>query len=85
MQQIYVAEGFFLNYSTCLLTPMSAISLCAKDVASLLNVSLDTGKRHLQRVRAHLGKPARGVVTIAEFCHYYQLDEAEVRAALDRG
>ncbi|GAA3998498.1 hypothetical protein GCM10022408_06700 [Hymenobacter fastidiosus] len=42
------------------------------------------GKRLLQRIRTQLRKPARAYVSVAEFCAYTSLPEAEVAAALNR-
>lgn len=63
---------------------MHQLIIYPKDVATLRGVCYATAKRHLQRVRADLGKPPRAVVTITEYCRCHHLPEAEVRAALQR-
>lgn len=63
---------------------MHQIAIYPKDVAILRGVCYDTAKRHLQRIRAHYHKPSRSLVTIAEYCAYHGVSEAEVRAALNR-
>ena len=63
---------------------MHQIAIYPKDVAILRGVCYDTAKRHLQRLRARLGKPPRALVTIAEYCGYAGVSETEVRAALGR-
>ncbi len=64
---------------------MHILIIRPKDILILDRVCYDTGRRRIQRVRAHYRKTARSPVTIAEYCRFYQLDEAEVRAALRRG
>ena len=44
----------------------------------------DAGKRLLQRIRTRLRKPARAYVSVAEFCEYTRLPEAERAATLHR-
>lgn len=63
---------------------MPILIIHPKDITVLDGVCYDTGRRRIQRVRAHCGKVARAPVTIAEYCRFYQLAEAEVRAALRR-
>ena len=55
-----------------------------KDVMTLDAVCYDTARRRIKRVRVHLGKSSRAPITIVEYCRFYQLAEAEVRAALRR-
>ena len=57
--------------------------LYPKDVAQLTGTGYDAGKRLLQRIRTQLRKPARAYVSVAEFCEYTRLPEAEVAAALN--
>ena len=61
---------------------MPLIIIRPKDVMTLHDVSYDTARRRINRVRAQLGKSERTPVTIAEYCQVNQLAEAEVRAAL---
>ena len=64
---------------------MHQVCLYPKDVAQLTGTGYDAGKRLLQRIRTKLRKPARAYVSVAEFCAYTSLPEAEVTAALHRG
>ncbi|SNR53144.1 hypothetical protein SAMN06269173_103424 [Hymenobacter mucosus] len=61
---------------------MPQVCIYPKEAAQLTGTSYDAGKRLLQRIRRHLAKPARSYVSIAEFCRYTGLPEAEVCAAL---
>lgn len=63
---------------------MPQVCLYPKDVARLTGTGYDAGKRLLQRIRTRLHKPARAYVSVAEFCQYTSLPEAEVAAALNR-
>jgi len=63
---------------------MPQVCLYPKDVAQLTGTGYDAGKRLLQRIRTNLRKPARSYVSVAEFCAYTRLPEAEVAAALNR-
>ena len=63
---------------------MSQVCIYPKDAAQLTGTQYGTGKRLLQRIRAALRKPARAYVSVAEFCHYTGLPEAEVSAALNQ-
>ena len=58
------------------------IAVYPKDAASILGIRPESGRKRLQRLRAALGKPARALVSIGEFCAATGLPEAEVRAAL---
>lgn len=62
---------------------MPQVCIYPKDAAQLTGTRYGTGKRLLQRIRAALGKPARAYVSVAEFCQYTGLPEAEVHAALN--
>ena len=61
---------------------MPQVCIYTKDAARLTGTKYDAGKRLLQRIRLSLCKPARTNVSIAEFCQYTGLPEAEVHAAL---
>lgn len=63
---------------------MPQVCLYPKDVAQLTGTGYDAGKRLLQRIRVSLRKPARTYVSLAEFCRYTGLPEAEVAEALKR-
>ena len=63
---------------------MPQVCIYPKEAAQLTGTSYDAGKRLLQRIRRHLEKPVRAYVSIAEFCRYTGLPEAEVQAALNR-
>ena len=61
---------------------MPQVCIYPKQAAALTGNGYQSGKRLLQRIRAHHGKPARALISIQEFCSYTRLPEAEVRAAL---
>ena len=61
---------------------VTQIAVYPKDAAALLGIQVASGKKRLQRLRAALGKPARALVSIGEFCAATGLPEHEVRAAL---
>lgn len=62
---------------------MPQVCLCPKEVAQLTGTKYSTAKVLLQRIRTHLGKPMRAYVSVAEFCQYTHLSEAEVSRALN--
>ena len=61
---------------------MSRVVVHPKDVAQLRGTSYEAARKQLQRLRTVLGKPARALVSVAEFCAATGLPEHEVRAAL---
>ena len=63
---------------------MPQVCIHPKEVAQLTGTKYGTAKVLLQRIRAELNKPARAYVSVAEFCQYTRLPEAEVAAALNR-
>jgi len=63
---------------------MPQICIYPQQAATLTGNGYQAGKRLLQRIRARLGKPARALVSVQEFCAHTHLPEAEVRAALTR-
>ena len=63
---------------------MPQVCIYPKEAAQLTGTGYDAGKRLLQRIRARLSKPARAYVSVAEFCRFTGLPEAEVSAALGR-
>ena len=58
---------------------MTGVQTCALPISGN---GYQAGKRLLQRIRVQLGKPARALVSIQEFCAYTHLPEQEERAAL---
>jgi hypothetical protein len=64
---------------------MNRICIYPKDAAAITGQGYEAGKRLLQRIRTHLGKPSRALISIQEFCAYTHLPEAEVSAAINRG
>ncbi|MBF9222507.1 hypothetical protein [Hymenobacter ruricola] len=62
---------------------MPQVCIYPKDAAQLTGTQYGTGKRLLQRIRTALHKPARAYVSVAEFCQFTGLPEAEVNAALN--
>ncbi|WP_341837408.1 hypothetical protein WJU16_05940 [Chitinophaga pollutisoli] len=65
--------------------PSEPIVFCAKDAAIVMGKSLETARRYLRKIRRHLGKSPDHFITLREFCAFFGLDEAEVRAHLRRG
>lgn len=63
---------------------MPQVCIYPKEAAQLTGTGYDAGKRLLQRIRARLSKPTRAYVSVAEFCQFTGLPEAEVSAALSR-
>ncbi|MGI4886153.1 MAG: hypothetical protein ACRYFR_14450 [Janthinobacterium lividum] len=63
---------------------MPQVCICPKEVAQLTGTQYGTAKVLLQRIRRANGKPARAYVSVAEFCRYTHLDEAEVSRALNQ-
>lgn len=61
---------------------MPQVCIYPKEAAQLTGTGYDAGKRLLQRIRTQLSKPARAYVSVAEFCAFTRLPEAEVKAAL---
>jgi len=61
---------------------MPQLIIYPKDVVILHGIGYDAARRRIRRVAIHLGKPPHSQVTIAEYCLFYNLREAEVRAAL---
>ena len=61
---------------------MPQVCIYPKEAAAVTGNGYQAGKRLLQRIRVQLGKPARALVSIQEFCAYTHLPEQEVRAAL---
>ncbi len=62
---------------------MPQICIYPKEVAQLTGTKYSTAKVLLQRIRRELGKPARAFVSVAEFCQFTHLPEAEVSRALN--
>ena len=62
---------------------MPQVCIYPKDVAQLTGTKYSTAKVLLQRIRRELNKPARAYVSVAEFCQYTHLPEAEVSRALN--
>ena len=60
------------------------VCIYPKEGAQLTGTNYGTAKTLLQRIRKELNKPARAYVSIAEFCQYAHLPEAEVTRALNR-
>jgi hypothetical protein len=58
------------------------IVIDAKDVARLTGRTISASQKLLRRIRRETGKPARGYVTVAEFCTATGLPVGEVRAGL---
>lgn len=63
---------------------MPQVCIYPKEVAQLTGAKYSTAKVLLQRIRAEYGKPPRAYVSVAEFCRYTHLSEAEVSRALNR-
>lgn len=62
---------------------MPQVCIYPKEVAQLTGTKYSTAKVLLQRIRRELNKPARAYVSVAEFCQYTHLPEAEVSRALN--
>ena len=62
---------------------MSQVCICPKEAAQLTGTTNDTAKVLLQRIRRELNKPARAYISVAEFCQFTHLPEAEVSRALN--
>jgi len=62
---------------------MSQVCICPKEAAQLTGTTYDTAKVLLQRIRRELNKPARAYISVAEFCQFTHLPEAEVSRALN--
>ncbi len=58
------------------------IVIDAKDVSRLTGRTISASQKLLHKIRVENGKPARGYVTVAEFCAATGLPVAEVRAEL---
>ncbi|MBU6122232.1 hypothetical protein [Hymenobacter siberiensis] len=63
---------------------MQQVCIYPKEAAAVTGTKYSTARALLQRIRAHYAKPARAYVSIAEFCQYTHLPEAEVTRALNR-
>ncbi|GAA0557795.1 hypothetical protein [Chitinophaga japonensis] len=55
----------------------------AKDIENLTGRSPQSARRLLQQVRRWYGKKQKGFISIAEFCEYTGLPEAEVSEHLN--
>ena len=62
---------------------MPQVCIYPKEMAQLIGTKYSTAKVLLQRIRRELNKPARAYVSVAEFCQYTHLPEAEVSRALN--
>ncbi len=62
---------------------MPQVCICPKEAAQLTGTKYSTAKVLLQRIRKHFDKPARAYVSVAEFCQFTHLPEAEVSRALN--
>jgi len=63
---------------------MPQVCICPKEVAQLTGTRYGTAKALLQRIRKANGKPLRAYVSVAEFCAFTHLPEAEVARALNQ-
>ena len=63
---------------------MPQVCICPKEAAQLTGSKYSTAKALLQRIRRANGKPARAYVSVAEFCQFTHLSEAEVSRALNQ-
>ena len=63
---------------------MPQVCICPKEAAQLTGTKYSTAKVLLQRIRKHFAKPARAYVSVAEFCQFTHLPEAEVSRALNQ-
>ena len=63
---------------------MPQVCIYPKEVAQLTGTKYETAKTLLQRIRKELNKPARACVSVAEFCQFTHLPEAEVYRALNQ-
>lgn len=63
---------------------MPQVAIYPKQAASITGNGYEAGKRLLQRIRRQLGKDARALVSVGEFCKFTGLPEHEVSAALRR-
>ena len=64
---------------------VSQLCIYPKNVAVLLGLSYEGGKKRLQRLRTAIGKTSREMISVSEFCAATGLLEHEVRAALRAG
>ena len=55
----------------------------AKDVQRITGRTIRTAQLMLQRIREYYHKRQNDFVTVAEFCHYYKMNEKDVRQLLD--
>ena len=62
---------------------MPQVCICPKEAAQLTGTKYSTTEVLLQRIRKHFAKPARAYVSVAEFCQFTPLPEAEVSRALN--
>ena len=62
---------------------MPQVCIYPKEAAQLTGTKYSTAKVLLQRIRKHFDKPARAYVSVAEFCQFTHLPEAEVSRALN--
>ena len=62
---------------------MQQVCIYPKEAAAVTGTKYSTARALLQRIRAHYAKPKRAYVSIAEFCQYTHLPEAEVTRALN--
>jgi hypothetical protein len=63
---------------------MPQVCIYPKEVAQLTGTKYGTAKTLLQRIRKEMNKSARSYVSVAEFCQFTHLPEAEVSRALNR-
>lgn len=61
---------------------MPQVVIYPKEAATLTGNGYEAGKRLLQRVRKHFGKPATSYVSVVEFCAFTGLPEQVVSEAL---
>jgi hypothetical protein len=60
------------------------IVIYPKDVAAILGILPESGRKRLARLRAKLNKPARALVSVEEFAAATGLPEHEIRVVLAR-
>ena len=61
------------------------IVIYSPDVVNITGLKPQAARKLLRQIRADLGKPPRGFVTISEFAAYVQMPVSEIEPFLDMG